>query len=420
MSKISSSVAFTLPQPLEFLQRARSKGLTDVDINRGITNTYEQIGAEMGKLINPQGLKGVRPNWFDVGGAASYAVGEGILAGQVGAEVLQKLQSALTVQGLRNGEDLALVRQLCKDLSCNGLRNELPVIMDVVRSINPAPLADPPVLAVSETRFVKLLLQAPGNCPQAKAEALCKSIEDLFAEGNQDIYADIAPMGVECLKDQGLSPEDFLQRAAKDPAKAQSYLAFGLAHAMDAPPPTDFSKLVASPDEGKDLALTGLALYKEAAATDDVKRKNALVAMGTNFVLFHEQHDVAPRTFTQKAGDGQVDHTELMAALTFSVLSRFGAGKNAYTWKYDDFLNALPTGTKPGVLLALRRFFTRVFQLVMPPILNKNWAVFPDRWPAIMNAMENLYLHPDAMDQVPQVPDPRTAEERGDPVTQTS
>jgi hypothetical protein len=391
------------PQPLMFLDRAWAEGMPNLEINHGITPTYEDVDHQFIPIINPQGLSGVFPTWFPIASFASDAVEKGLRAAAIGRHLLADFHG-LERPSLQIAEgDLNGARQMVSDLMDRHLPRPLAIFLTVLRSMNLKAFLDLRTLVITEARFVLALLKAPGRTLPERMAVVFRSMDGLFAEGNQDIYSDIGAEATKVLElrqnNPDVGPQDVVKAVANNPINAQRVFDFALGHLQDRPRVNDFTQFAPAdrPESSKDLVAAGLALYFEAGKTPDLERKNDMIALGNNLLLFREQRDIACRTFNQGPNGQQISHPALMKMLTPAVLTNFGD----VDWTYLDYEKAHPDGKR---------------HILFPQITTKNWAVFADRWNAIMDALEKVYADPHSMDRLPTVsdpPDPRTPAERG-------
>jgi hypothetical protein len=157
------------------------------------------------------------------------------------------------------------------------------------------------------------------------------------------------------------------------------------------PRPTDISQRFPGM-HWKSLLVAAFALYEEARLAPTPARRDALIAMGNNYVAWREQHDMAQPVFSpavQRADE--VSRPALLQALTPFLTTDFGTVK----WNYSDYAYEQPD--RDGNLLTSQP-------------TEYSWAVFADRWSAILYAFEKAYLDPAALWVMPEpVVDPLAA-----------
>ncbi len=141
--------------------------------------------------------------------------------------------------------------------------------------------------------------------------------------------------------------------------------------------PSDFSGLIKKPSEGRNMLRAACACYAEAACSTSLPRKNRFIALGNNLMAWREQHDIIDPLFniTPK---GEMSRVELLRAMTPVMQLPFPE----HPWYFDAYA---------------RRQKDRDGSVLTPQETEYNWAVFADRWPAIMDSFEHGYKHPDSV-----------------------
>ena len=404
-SGVSAENSFTIPNPEKFLARARAEGLNNVVFNEGIGCNYNQTGDGLRPIVNPDGKADVFLTWYDFAACANDAAGKGILAGNLGLSLLVELGHAVGGPFVRTDPaELAKAQELIRQLESKGHRREFALLLGVVKALNPQAFASPRIALLMELRFFRLLWKAPGGTPLQKLESVFRSMDGMFSQGNQDIFADMGPAGAEFLRLHAarpdLTPEEVLghlRPRGGDPIRAKAVYEDCIGHLDDPEVPNDFSTLAPTAQESVDLVTAGFALYVAAGETEALPRRNAMIATANNLMLFREQRDIAALTFLQPATDVEVAHEALMRAITPTVRTTFGSQVD---WTFITCL------APPRRRL---RFSMRL------PIARKNWAVFADRWdPITRSALPLVYAKSDLVRAERSVrDDPRTAAEKG-------
>lgn len=380
---------------------------TPLEDNRRITEGYIQLAHEMGGLLDPTlepgGTSGVRPNWFVFAPHASRTGGEGMLGAAIARRIIDTARARPSLSVLRALERVGLTgqvglhaEQLGLELVLRGLPFDAAAsLAALATAMNWQALADPRTLLTTAARFASLYWSAPAFLPLDKAERLVVTLERTLHEGNLAIYLDVGGAGRAYLDwRQGagaVTPERVLTEFSLPgtvPAEARQAYDFALAHAHDVPRPYELHLLFPGMS-WKSLLVAAFAVYEEARLAPTPAARDALIAMGNNYVAWREQHDMAQPVFSPVPPRAdEVSRPALLEALTPLLTTDFGTMK----WNYADYAYSQPD--RDGN------------PLTSPPT-EYNWAVFWDRWTGILYAFDQAYLQPEALWVMPEpVEDP--------------
>jgi hypothetical protein len=376
---------------------------TPLEDNRRITLGYIDIAYELGGVLDPTlqpgGTSDVRPCWFVFAPHASRTGGQGMLTAALARKMIAAArgQPSLSVtQAIARLGVSADVQATLQNLSANLVLQGLPIdgavsVASLVTSLNSAALADARTASFVTQRLAALYWSAPGTQPLDKAEALPITLERLLHEGNLAIFNDIGGSARLYLDwRQGLTgavtPERVLSEFSLQDAVAQEAsqaYAYGVAHANDVPRPTLINALFPGMHY-KSLLVAAFALYEASRQATTPAARDALIAMGTNYVAWREQFDMAQPVFTPAVPSAdEVSRSELLRLLTPVLKTDFGT----LEWTYADY--AYSQGDRDGN------------PLTSPPT-EYNWATFADRWSGILYAFEQAYGDPSALWAMPQ------------------
>ncbi|QSQ13207.1 hypothetical protein [Myxococcus landrumensis] len=387
---------------------AQAQQATPLEDNRRITDGYIAIAYELGAILDPTlepgGASAVRPTWFTFAPHASRTGGEGMFGAAVARRILDAARGrpSLTVtQALeRAGLDVQLhstTRQMALELVLRGIPVDAAAsLAAIITSLNGAALLDIRTFATTVARAVNLYWMAPGFWPLDKVECIVITLERTLHEGNVAIYTDIGGSGrlyLEWRHDAGgdVTAEQVLAEFTlvdAVPEEAVEAYDFALAHASDTPRPHQFDELFPSMHY-KSLLVAAFALYEKARMAPTPEERDALIAMGTNYIAWREQHDMAEPVFSPEVPrPDEVSRVALLQILTPLLRTRFGT----VVWNYADYAYSQPD--RDGN------------PLTSPPT-EYNWAVFQDRWLGILFAFDQAYLQPTGLWQMPKpLPDP--------------
>jgi hypothetical protein len=389
-----AAVLLTLPA------RAQS-GNTPLEDNRLITEGYIQLAYEMGGVLDPAlepgGTSSVRPNWYVFAPHASRTGGEGMLGTALARRIIDTARGQPSLSVLHALQRVGLTGELSLSAQRLGLELVLYGIpLDAAASLaslgtamNWAALADARTLLATASRFAALYWSAPGVLPLDKVERVVVTLERTLHEGNLAIYSDVGGAGRQYLDwRQGagaVTPERVLTEFTLPgavPAQARQAYDFAVAHAYDTPRPYQLHLLFPGM-QWKSLLVAAFAVYEEARMAATPAARDALIAMGNNYIAWREQHDMAQPVFSpaQPLPD-EVSRSALLEAITPLLATDFGT----MTWRYADYAYDQPD--RDGN------------PLTSPPT-EYSWGVFWDRWTGILHAFDQAYLQPEALWAMP-------------------
>ncbi|HYO54803.1 MAG TPA: hypothetical protein VEU50_18625 [Archangium sp.] len=376
---------------------------TPLEDNRRITEGYIQIAYELGGLLDPAlqpgGSSSVRPNWFVFAPHASRTGGEGMLAAAIARRMIDtargepslSVRHALDRAGITGGMRLT-VEHLAQELVVQGLPIDAAAsLASLTTAMNWEALADPRTFATTTSRFASLYWSAPAVLPLDKAESVVLTLERTLHEGNLAIFTDIGGSARLYLGwRRGLTGEVTPERVLTEfslqdavPAQARLAYEYGVAHANDTPRPYLLAALFPGM-HWKSLLVAAFALYEEARRAPGPAARDALIAMGNNYVAWREQHDMAQPVFTPAVPHAdEVSRAALLQALTPMLTTDFGT----LEWNYADYAYSQPD--RDGSVLT-------------SPPTEYSWAVFWDRWTGILHAFEQAYGAPSALWVMPE------------------
>jgi hypothetical protein len=365
--------------------------------NRRITLGYIQLANELQTLLDPAfqpgGTSSVRPQWFCFAPHASQAGGKGMLGAALARRLLDaaRVQPSLSVASALDRVGLTSLRlerlhveSLALQLVGQGLVHDAAAaIAALTTAMNGEALVDPRTLAITSARFGALYWSAPALLPLDKAERVVITFERTLHEGNLAIYSDIGGAGRAFLDwRQAATGEVTPQRVLTEftrpgavQAEAQLAYDYALAHAEDTPRPSQLDTLFPGM-HWQSLLVAAFALYEESRLAPTPARRDALIAMGNNYVAWREQHDMAQPVFTPAPLHAdEVSRAALLEGLTPVLTTDFGT----IEWNYADYAYAQPD--RDGNLLTSQP-------------TEYSWAVFPDRWRGVLYAFELGYGAP--------------------------
>jgi hypothetical protein len=390
------------------------QGPTPLEDNRRITEGYIQLAYEVGGLLDPAlqpgGSSNVRPNWFVFAPHASRTGGEGMLGTALARRMIDTARGepslsvlhALDRAGLTGGARLT-IEHFALELTVQGLPIDAAAsLASLTTAMNGEALADPRTFATTTSRFASLYWSAPAIHPLDKAESVVLTLERTLHEGNLAIFTDIGGSARLYLAWRRqvtgeVTPERVLTEFTLQdtvPQEARLAYEYGMAHANDTPRPFLLADLFPGM-HWKSLLVAAFALYEEARRAPTPSARDALIAMGNNYVAWREQHDMAQPVFTPAVLHAdEVSRAELLEALTPMLTTDFGT----LEWNYADYAYSQPD--RDGSVLT-------------SPPTEYSWAIFWDRWTGILYAFEQAYGAPSALWVMPgPIVDP-TAEPSG-------
>ncbi|NRD49451.1 hypothetical protein HRD50_33525 [Corallococcus exiguus] len=376
---------------------------TPLEDNRTITLGYIDIAYELGGIIDPTlqpgGTSSVRPNWFTFAPHASQAGGKGMYSAALARHFINtaRLQPSLSLTNAldRLGLDGVLrlrLQDLSLQLIAQGLTVDAATALSVLTSaLNAGALTDGRTLLATASRMGALYWSAPGATPLDKVEAIVITLERTLHEGNLAIYNDIGGSARLYLDWRAaatgpITPARVLTEFTlvdANSVEAQQAYAYAIAHAEDSPRPTRMD-LIFPGMHWKSLLLAAFALYEDARLAPTPARRDALVAMGTNFVAWREQYDQAQPVFTPAGSPtDEVSRAAVLQMLTPFLMTDFGTVR----WTYADYAYAQPD--RDGN------------PLTSPPC-EYSWADFWDRWNGILFAFDKSYARPTELWVMPE------------------
>lgn len=409
--------SLTSPEPTARLEASRPRNVLRapapwlvadssraLDINHRITQGYIQLAHAMQELLDPGyrpgGTSGVLCNWFAFAPHASLEAGKGMLGAYLARAIIDaaqgepapSVQRALDRGGL-SGPDRLVAEKVAGTLRWFGLSHDVAASLGTLLSAaNLEVFVDPRTLWISTWRVARVFHDAPGVTPLDKAEAMARTLEQLLIDGNVAIYGDIATAGREYLDwragagGNAVKParvvEDFaLEGASADEARrAREY---ALAHVKDSPLPTYFASVLPEV-RGRSLLVAAFALFEDARQAAEASQRDALIAFANNYLAWHEQHNAVQPAFTPSTPrQGEVPRAALMHAMTPTLRLPLGA----VAWELSDYTDQQPD---------------RDNNCLTSKPTEYNWAVFEDRWPAILDAFAVGYQHQAGLWQMPQ------------------
>jgi len=376
--------------------------LPPLEQNRLITQGYLRIAHAMQALVDPSfrpgGTSSMMPNWFAFAPHASQEAGKGILGAEVADRVIDaaqgepssSLQHALDRAGHR-GARRVTIEALSHALSWYGLpRDVAAALASLQGAMNLKALVDPRTLWLTAERFAKLYIEAPGTDPLAKAEAVVVTLERCLNEGNVAIFSDIGGSASAYLSwRQTVGPVPAARvlvefsRPTSQPEEAQRAFTFALEHAHEVPRPSDFGRLLPGMSSAS-LVVAAFALFEQSRQASSPATRDALIGVANNFLAYREQfHAVQPAFTPPTPRPDEVPRSELMRTLTPVICLEMGP----LEWNFTDY--ASTQRDRDGRLLTSKA-------------TEYNWALFEERWPAILQSFEVGYRQPTALWVVPR------------------
>ncbi|WNG42176.1 hypothetical protein F0U61_27810 [Archangium violaceum] len=376
---------------------------TPLEDNRRITLGYIEIAYELGGLLDPNlqpgGSSNVRPNWFVFAPHASQTGGQGMLGTALARRVINAARgnpSLSILQALDRVGLFGTARLTLENLTLELVLMGLPLdaaasLASLTTAMHWEALADPRTFTATASRFAWLYWSAPGFLPLDKAEAVVITLERTLHEGNLAIFTDIggsARIYLDWRRELTgpVTPErvltEFVLQGAV-PQEAQLAYAYAVAHANDTPRPYEIESLFPGM-HWKSLLVAAFALYEEARLAPTPAARDALIAMGNNYVAWREQHDMAQPVFTPAVAHAdEVSRSALMQVITPLLRTYFGT----LEWNYADYAYNQPD--PDGSILT-------------SPPTEYNWATFWDRWTGILYAFDQAYGVPSALWAMPE------------------
>ncbi len=387
------------PAPELVTDTARS-----LETNRHITQGYIQLAHELQALLDPNfrpgGTSRVLNNWFAFAPHASHEAGKGMLGAHLARAIIDAAQGepAASVQhaldrGRLSGKERLVAEKVADTLRWFGLSHDVAACLGTLLSAaDIEALADPRTLWISTYRFARLLHKAPGITPLDKAESVASTLEQLLLDGNVAIFTDIGGAARAYLdwRRSALGEvtsarvvEDFTLEGARSDEARRAWV-YALAHVKDSPQPTDFASVLPGVD-GRSLVVAAFALFEDARRAASPTDRDALIAFANNYLAWREQHDAVQPAFspaTPRASE--VPRLALMLAMTPTIRLELGP---QVAWELSDY-----TATRKD----------RDHNFLTSKPTEYNWALFEDRWPAILHCFALGYRHGDELWKMPQ------------------
>lgn len=369
--------------------------------NRFITEGYIRIAHALQSLLDPAfrpGTSGtVLPCWFAFAPHASQEAGKGLLGAAIARRIIDIAQGEALPSAAHAYDRVGLTgpmrkgaEKLSTALSWHGLpRDAAAVIGALASAMNLEPLSDPRTLWSTAHRIARLFFQAPGVLPLDKAEALARTLERMLNEGNVLIYTDIGGAAQAYLSWRtgagAVTPDRVLREftlPGARPQDARRAYDFLVLRTHERPTPSDFGRLLPGVS-GTSLVVAAYALNETARQAPGGAARDALIALANNCLAWREQHDAVQPAFTPASRrPDEVSRAELMQALTPLLCLQMGP----VMWNFSDYTatqkdrDRNPLTSKPT---------------------EYSWAVFADRWPAILHSFDLGYRHPSALWTLP-------------------
>jgi hypothetical protein len=395
--------AWLLALALVSLPVREAQGATPLEDNRRITLGYIQLAYEMQALVDPGlqpgGASSVRPVWYGFAPHASQTAGQGMLGADLARRIIRSARSwpsysvsySLDRAGI-TGPMRGSIQSLAQELVVRGLPVDVSTsLASLATALNWSQLADSRVLFTTASRFMQVYSGAPGYWPLDKAESIVRTFERTLHEGNLAVYSDIAAAGRAYLdwraaRQGAVTPAQVLAEFSLPgaiPSEAQTAYTYAVAHAHDTPRPHQFHQLFPGMS-WKSLLVAAYALYEEARLAPTAARRDALIAMGNNFIAWREQYDMAQPVFTPAVPrPDEVSRSTLTRLFTPFLKTDFGT----YLWNYSDFAYSRPDPD---------------WNPFTAPPTEYNWGIFWDRWTGILHAFDQVYLGPSAVWAMPE------------------
>ncbi len=374
---------------------------TPLEDNRRITLGYIEILNELQAILDPNfqpgGTSSVRPNWFCFAPHASQAAGKGMVGTALARRLITaargwpsfSLSQALDRLGLSSAER-PTVQRLAVELLAHGLPYDVAAALGALATgLNGEALLDPRTSSLTAARFAALYWSAPAFWPLDRAESVVLTLERTLHEGNLAIFSDVGGAGrafLDWRRGAGaVTPERVLTEftiPGARPEEARLAYDFARAHAFDVPRPSQMDALFPGMD-WRSLLVAAFALYEQSPHAATPAERDALIAMGNNYIAWREQHDQVQPVFTPPLGAAdEVSRAGVLQGLTPMLTTDFGT----LEWNFSDY--AYARGERDGNLLT-------------SPPTEHNWAFFPDRWAAILYLFDMAYLQPTAVWALP-------------------
>ncbi len=406
--RTGTTAYFDAPRPRNTLRAPAPWLVTDtsrsLETNHRITQAYIQLAQRVQTLLDPDfrpgGTSRVLNNWFSFAVHASQEAGKGMLGAHLARAVIDaaqgepapSVQRALARGGV-SGRELLAAEKVGDTLRWFGLSHDVAASLGTLLSAaNLDVLADPRTLWITTWRLARLLQDAPGTTPLESAEAVARTLEQLLLDGNVAIFSDIAGAARAYLAwrersgGNAVKPAQVLEGFTLEearPDEVQRAWVYALEHVKDSPLPTDFSSALPGVC-GQSLLVAAFALFEEARLTVGAPERDALIAFANNYLAWCEQYDIVQSAFTPPTQlEGEVSRSALMLAMTPTLRLELGP---TIAWEFSDY-----TATCED----------RDYNFLTSKPTEHNWALFADRWPAILTSFELGYRHREGLWTMP-------------------
>lgn len=322
-----------------------AQGLRHSELNLGINTAYVKMAGLFQDIYDlpRQGM----PSWYAFAPFASREAGSGMRR----AEAVIKL--------LEQNEGPNSPTELLSALFPHS-RNQPQGVVEVVAG----------------ARMTRLIAGLSGT-PKERFLQVARSALNMLEAGNLAIVSEIGVAGQDFLqwrggREQPPTPVEVLAEFAEESQQAGRMYAFMEQAVLGGGDlPTDFSgPFPSSRFDRKNLLAAGFAAYEAARLESDPAVKARWVQQAGIALAYREQHDVVAQAF-ENTPPGEIDRMEMFRILTPFVQVPHRGG----IWSYQETLG--------------RR------------VLDKNWAVFDDRWGGILHFFGQVFENPGVLWPMP-------------------
>lgn len=369
----------------DYLASAQAAEVGNVAINAQINRDYLSYGKQIQRALFAEfkfdrQLGSLIPNWFPIAFHVSNTVGDSMAGALAGLELLVEMRTGQLIPpndilarlGARTERVGWLRRASSFWFDLLDIPHDVGSVILAALRMNYDVIWKPHVLFMSIRRMKVLLGLASGETTNRRAEDVLRNTVEMLGTGNQAVYADIGPAFEAFLawqaENPGASGPDMIEAVPFDGDKRLALELFELAKtATDIPYPIRKFAESAPLREGRILLLTSAALYRHASLEPAQGAKRATIRSANALLALREQRDLL-----QPAFDNEHGGREIFETLTPMLRVHFGR----VVWNYSTFQHNPLVG---------------------------NWGLFDDRWPAIMDAFENLYQQHNAAWSLPDL-----------------
>jgi len=367
---------------------ANNPDLHGADLNHEINKTYVKLSEQMQMALDPrfdENPSEVAPSWYAMAIYASRGAGRGMLAAENALKVVADQQRPMAAVRA------AFPKVPAEDWERLGLDEEprggnlsqataFLVAFFLGQQDGDQRLSlDPRVLSISANRLCAILDQ-PGVSLGTVANTILKMMED----GNRRIFQDIGVAAQHFLElrsdTPNRHPRQVIEHFSERPELSDRAYQDGLRWAAGQDPlPTNFGQHYTF--ETRHLLATGMALYQRASAEKEPQLRDRLIAHAGNLLAYHEQYTVAvPAFLPDQIKPGETDRQAVMQVLTPQV----DVKTRNWRWDYSQFDQEDLDDS----------WWT-------PPCTERNWGIFADRWPPILNYFELCFQSPQSLWPMP-------------------